>query len=84
MPQFAKLSDDDINLWDAVAIVGERKKHFRVKWAGMDPVTGEPWEDSWVPKHNVTPDLVETWRAGHTIRTPTGSDMAFVSIFTLT
>ncbi|KAH7868045.1 uncharacterized protein C8R40DRAFT_1063003 [Lentinula edodes] len=63
--QFIALSDDDINLWDAVAIVDERATAFKVKWAGTDPETGEPWADSWVAKCDVTPDMVDVWRVGH-------------------
>ncbi|KAJ3804712.1 hypothetical protein F5876DRAFT_82710 [Lentinula aff. lateritia] len=52
--QFIALSDDDINLWQAVAIVDERPTAFKVKWA-----------DSWVAKCDVTPDMVDVWRVGH-------------------
>ncbi|KAJ3873192.1 hypothetical protein F5051DRAFT_419882 [Lentinula edodes] len=52
--QFIALSDDDVNLWQAVAIVDERPTAFKVKWA-----------DSWVAKCDVTPDMVDVWRVGH-------------------
>ena len=28
-----------------------------VRWCGFDPETGEPWQDSWVPRGNLTKDL---------------------------
>ncbi|KAJ3928035.1 MAG: hypothetical protein NXY57DRAFT_1023141 [Lentinula lateritia] len=51
--QFIALSDDDINLWQAVAIVDERPTAFK------------EWADSWVAKCDVTPDMVDVWRVGH-------------------
>ncbi|KAF9033744.1 hypothetical protein BDZ89DRAFT_1062839 [Hymenopellis radicata] len=35
----------------------------QVRWAGLDPATGKPWPQDWVPKKDVTSDLVDAWRA---------------------
>ncbi|KAE9392616.1 hypothetical protein BT96DRAFT_264993 [Gymnopus androsaceus JB14] len=63
--QFIELPDDDVNLWDAVEIVAELGNKFKVKWDGIDPGTGKPWQDSWVLKHDATDDLVAAWREKH-------------------
>ncbi|KIK63306.1 hypothetical protein GYMLUDRAFT_464287 [Collybiopsis luxurians FD-317 M1] len=60
--QFIPQSGDEDTLWEAVAIVAENAKLYKIKWAGFDPATGKPWADSWVAKHDVTRDLVEAWR----------------------
>lgn len=44
-------------------IVGESAKdEFEVEWEGLNPETGESWENSWVPSDHCTDDLKETWR----------------------
>ncbi|KAJ3977959.1 hypothetical protein EV361DRAFT_305371 [Lentinula raphanica] len=63
--QFIDLPDDDVNLWDALEIVGESATRFKIKWDGIDPATGRRWLDSWVQKHDATPDLVKAWRIKH-------------------
>lgn len=54
-------SDDDDDEWDAVAIVGERRTQYSIKWAGIDPKTGKGWPDSWEPKGNATGALLDEW-----------------------
>ena len=36
---------------------GAANRAALVKWCGFDPDTGEPWEDSWEPRCNLTRDL---------------------------
>ena len=36
---------------------GAANRAALVKWCGFDPDTGEPWEDSWEPRGNLTRDL---------------------------
>ncbi|KAJ3738590.1 hypothetical protein DFH05DRAFT_1531227 [Lentinula detonsa] len=71
--QFIDLPDDDVNLWDALEIVGESATQFKIKWDGMNPATGKPWPDSWVQKHDATPDLVQGWRVNHPRKISTAS-----------
>ncbi|KAF5387428.1 hypothetical protein D9757_007819 [Collybiopsis confluens] len=63
--KFIPLTDDEDDLWEVEAIIGERKGAFQVKWAGTDPMTGKGWENSWVSKGNVTDDVVQIWRKSH-------------------
>ncbi|PFH47493.1 hypothetical protein AMATHDRAFT_129686, partial [Amanita thiersii Skay4041] len=49
-------------LWEVIEITSERSKSYRVKWKGNDPATGKPWAQSWVPKGDVTNDLVIKWK----------------------
>ncbi|KAF7419244.1 hypothetical protein PC9H_001831 [Pleurotus ostreatus] len=60
--QFVEQSGDEENLWEVLEITAERSNSYRVKWAGTDPSTGKPWQQSWVPKHDCTPELVSSWR----------------------
>ena len=58
--QFEPHSDDD--LFDVVEILGEKANGtYLVRWAGTDS-NGEPWPDSWVPRKDITDDLVVEWR----------------------
>ncbi|KAK2467658.1 hypothetical protein APHAL10511_000513 [Amanita phalloides] len=59
--QFQPREDDDETLWEVIAIIGEKKGYYRVKWAGLDDA-GKPWAPSWVPKGDVTADLVKQWK----------------------
>lgn len=63
--QFIELTDDEVNLWDAVEIVAEKGDMFKIRWEGIDPETQKPWADSWVVKTDCTNDLVEAWRVDH-------------------
>ncbi|KAK7690285.1 hypothetical protein QCA50_006940 [Cerrena zonata] len=47
--------------WEALEITGEDSKRYKIKWAGIDPDTREPWEDSWTLKKDVTSGLVNAW-----------------------
>ncbi|WVQ82172.1 hypothetical protein IAT38_004300 [Cryptococcus sp. DSM 104549] len=59
-------------LYEALEILDERKPRktgknkvglYLLRWGGVDPDTGEPWEPSWGPKNGTTPDLVSAWKA---------------------
>ena len=43
---------------------GETEREALVRWCGFDPVTGQPWDDSWEPRSWLTPDL----RSGGVVR----------------
>ncbi|KAH9476272.1 hypothetical protein JR316_0011843 [Psilocybe cubensis] len=60
--KFVPEEDDDENLWEVECITAERNNMFKVKWVGLDPMTGKPWAQSWVPKKDCTPDLVLAWK----------------------
>ena len=40
--------DSSQKLWDATAILDERKNQYLIEWIGIDPDTGKQWEPSWV------------------------------------
>ena len=61
-PRFEPREDDNETLWEVIAIIDERRGSYRVKWAGNDPKTKKSWPPSWVPKGDVTDDLVEKWK----------------------
>ncbi|OBZ71740.1 hypothetical protein A0H81_08750 [Grifola frondosa] len=52
--------DHDRNLHEALEILDEG---YLVRWAGIDPETGEPWKPSWMSKGNCTDGLVARWEA---------------------
>lgn len=52
---------DSEQLWEVEEIMEESKGRFLVKWAGTDD-RGNPWDNSWVPREDVTDDLVAEWR----------------------
>ncbi|KAF8621268.1 hypothetical protein AX15_007928 [Amanita polypyramis BW_CC] len=60
--RFEPRDDDNENLWEVIAIIGEKNGSYRVEWAGSDPKTGKPWSPSWVRKGDVTDDLVVKWK----------------------
>jgi hypothetical protein len=60
--QFVPQEDDEETLWEVIEITAEKPKAYKVKWAGIDPQTGDPWQESWVPKSDCTDDLVMTWK----------------------
>lgn len=51
----------DGQYWEALEILAEDRKRYKIKWAGIDADTGEPWEDSWTLKEYVTDDLINSW-----------------------
>lgn len=53
---------DDDDLWEVIEITDERETTYRVRWAGTNPKTRKPWPLQWVPKEDVTNDLVITWK----------------------
>ncbi|KAF8900081.1 hypothetical protein CPB85DRAFT_1458325, partial [Mucidula mucida] len=61
--RFIPQSDDDKNVFPALAITAEKGKKFKVRWAGTDPATNKPWPESWEPKSNVMSPLVRDWKA---------------------
>jgi hypothetical protein len=60
--QFIPQSDDEETLWKVVEITAERPKQYKVKWDGLNPDTGRPWAQSWVPKGDCTDDLRKEWK----------------------
>ncbi|KAF8876922.1 hypothetical protein BD779DRAFT_1804118 [Infundibulicybe gibba] len=60
--QFIPQEDDDENLWEVIEITAQRKDQYRVRWAGLDPKTKQPWPLSWVPRHDCTDELVLKWK----------------------
>ena len=59
--QFIPQSDDDEKLWSVEEILQEKGNRYLLKWAGVDD-NGKPWPNSWVPKHDVTNDLIVQWK----------------------
>lgn len=57
----AEFSSQGKEYWKVIKITGERAKTYQIEWAGTDPDTGKPWPLDWVPKEDVTPDLVDAW-----------------------
>lgn len=60
----AEFSSQGKEYWKVIKITGERAKTYQIEWAGTDPETGKPWPLDWVPKEDVTSDLVEVWEEG--------------------
>ncbi|KAF5310225.1 hypothetical protein D9619_010251 [Psilocybe cf. subviscida] len=60
--RFVPQEDDEETLWEVVEITGERARQYKVRWKGVDPKTNKPWDQSWVPKHDCTDDLVMEWK----------------------
>ncbi|RPA73494.1 hypothetical protein BJ508DRAFT_49494 [Ascobolus immersus RN42] len=42
-------------------IIGERPKHYRVEWEGVNPDTDKPWPSEWIPKQDVTAAAIKEW-----------------------
>ncbi|CAK5274131.1 unnamed protein product [Mycena citricolor] len=59
--RFSPHSSDDEKLYEVIEILKESKSKYLVKWAGVDS-RGKPWPDDWVPKQDVTNQLVSTWK----------------------
>ncbi|KAG6844751.1 hypothetical protein H0H87_003974 [Tephrocybe sp. NHM501043] len=80
--QFVSQDDDDELLWEVVEITDEKAKHYKVRWAGIDPSTKKPWAQSWVLKADCTDDLVHEWKrkkAQKKKKSATGSRLSGVS-----
>ena len=60
--QFVPQEDDEEVLWEVVEIIAEKGRKYQVRWAGVDEKTGQPWDPSWVMKHDCTDDLVRAWK----------------------
>ena len=60
---FEPHEDDSDQLWDVETILNEKNggRYLLVRWIGADE-NGKPWEDSWVPREDVTDDLVQEWK----------------------
>lgn len=59
--QFLPKENDEETLWDVEAILQERGNRYFLKWGGTDE-HGKPWPNSWVPKYDVTDDLILEWK----------------------
>lgn len=59
---FVEREDDGDTLWEVVEILDERKNWYKVRWAGFDPATKQPWPLEWVPKVDCTDSLVLAWK----------------------
>lgn len=56
--------DSQDDMWPVIEITAEdKRKGYKVRWAGEDPSTGKPWAQSWVAKTEVTDHLRRTWEA---------------------
>lgn len=60
--RFVEREDDGETLWEVVEIVAERRNQYKVRWAGVNPETNEPWPLDWVPKEDCTDPLVVAWK----------------------
>ena len=60
--QFEPGPDDNETLWNVLEIIKENKTRYLVKWEGVDPETGKPWDPSWVPKSDCTDGLILEWK----------------------
>ncbi|KAL6310154.1 hypothetical protein BKA93DRAFT_821209 [Sparassis latifolia] len=60
--QFVPQDDDEETLWEVIEILAEKGSRYRVRWAGNDPTTGQPWAPSWVPKKDCTDKLIQEWK----------------------
>ena len=60
--QFIPQSDDEETLWEVIEITAELPTKYKVKWKGLNPATGRPWPQSWVPKADCTDDLRREWK----------------------
>jgi hypothetical protein len=53
--------------WAVEHVIGVRgpgaKREAQVRWKGIDRLTGQPWDDEWVPFVNLTRDLRAPWLA---------------------
>lgn len=60
--QFVPQDGDEEVLWEVIEITAEKRRQYKVKWAGIDPSTGKGWDETWVPKHDCTDDIVREWK----------------------
>ena len=67
--QFIPQENDE--LWAVERILAESGQRYLIKWAGVDG-NGKEWENSWVPKHDVTNDLIQEWKASKRKENPRG------------
>lgn len=71
-PAETQFREDDAPLYAAECILDEdggraSKGKYLIKWAGLDPETGEPWLPSWEPRDGVSNDLIAEWKAKKTL-----------------
>lgn len=59
-------SQNSGELWDAIEILDERGQpgsgQYLIRWEGLDPDTGEPWEPTWERRRDVTMGLAAEWK----------------------
>lgn len=60
--RFVEREGDSQDLWEVLEIVAEKENQYRVRWAGFNPETNEPWPLDWVPKEDCTDPLVLAWK----------------------
>ncbi|KAJ8468385.1 hypothetical protein ONZ51_g9676 [Trametes cubensis] len=58
----AETNDLGDGWYEAIDIVAERKGMYKVRWGGVDPKTGKPWEDSWVSTRDCSKQLIASWK----------------------
>jgi hypothetical protein len=55
------------NPWPAIKILNHRvirgKTEVQIKWKGINPESGEPWDLTWEPEENATPALLTAYYA---------------------
>ena len=65
----AEEADDAMQEWDVESILSQRRKNgkvqYKIRWTGFDAS-----EDSWEPEENISPELLEQWRAQSNVAPP--------------
>ncbi|KAM3413591.1 hypothetical protein BST61_g11460 [Cercospora zeina] len=49
-------------IWEVEAILREHKTRYLIKWAGKNPKTGKPWQNSWQLKESVNKAAMDEWK----------------------
>ena len=48
--------------WEAVAILQETRGKYLIQWAGINPITKQPWGSTWEPKRMANKALVKDFK----------------------
>jgi hypothetical protein len=55
----------DGHQWEVDCLMGKKKAkgvlYYLVRWSGIDRQTGEPYDPTWEPAHNIAPDLIQDY-----------------------